>query len=94
MSEILLDMAIQFAEEGLDADCFVIQFQGKWKGERDEGGLLNDSPILSECLSSIFCLADQYNPDSDRSEYEFDCHQLKDRVATLLLRLKSCDSER
>ncbi|MEI8634959.1 colicin immunity domain-containing protein [Vibrio sp. PP-XX7] len=27
---------------------------------------------LNECLSSIFCLADLFNPDADREEYEFD----------------------
>ncbi|WP_139674994.1 colicin immunity domain-containing protein [Pseudomonas sp. F16(2018)] len=46
-----------------------------------------DEPSLNECLSSIFCAADMYEPDESREEYEFDGEMLRSEVASLLVKL-------
>ncbi|PSH23701.1 hypothetical protein B7R74_02275 [Yersinia pseudotuberculosis] len=56
--------------------------------ERDQRISLKENEKLSECLSSIFCLADLYNPDSDREEYELDDKQLYDQVLQLINKLR------
>lgn len=43
-----------------------------------------DEPSLSECLSSIFCAADMYEPDESREEYELNDEMLKSKVTSLM----------
>lgn len=56
----------------------------KWKAERDNNLLGKDEDNLSELLSSVFCVADMYNPDNDREEYEFDDEQLRKEINKLM----------
>jgi methionine-rich copper-binding protein CopC len=39
---------------------------------------------FSECLSSIFCVADLYDPDAGREDYELDDVQLHERIKSIL----------
>ncbi|MBT0728535.1 colicin immunity protein [Rosenbergiella australiborealis] len=67
------------------ANEFVDNYMCKWKHERDSKLLGNDEDNLSELLSSTFCIADMYNPDEDRDEYEFNDVQLRNEVYKLVL---------
>lgn len=87
MSITILALAKSFKEEILSAPQFVSAYIELWRYERDSGLLLKDEDNLSECLSSIFCLADLYNPNLDREEYELDELQLREKVSALLDRL-------
>ena len=58
-----------------------------WRIERDNKNILNYDEKVSECLSSIFCVADIYNPDDDREEYEFNEEQLCNEVRKLIAEL-------
>jgi len=77
MSQELLKSAKEFLEGKTLVANFVDQYIDAWKQEGDSGLLLNDDPILSEKLSTIFCLADLYNPDEDREQYEHDEARLR-----------------
>lgn len=46
--------------------------------------MLNYEFKTSENLSSIFCLADLYNPHDDREDYEFSEDKLRDEVRRLI----------
>lgn len=65
----------------------------KWKGERDSNLLKQDNDNLSELLSSVFCVADMYNPDNDREEYEFNDEQLWNEVNNLMIDYKNNKKE-
>ncbi|EIT00871.1 bacterial self-protective colicin-like immunity family protein, partial [Yersinia pestis PY-89] len=52
----------------MSAQVFANAYIEFWRIERDQRICLKDNEKLNECLSSIFCLADLYNPDSDREE--------------------------
>lgn len=80
MSSQLWNLATRFVNSELSADKFSDMFITQWKAERDSGELLHDPDGLSERLSSIFCLADLYNPASDREEYELDESKLLEAV--------------
>jgi hypothetical protein len=84
MSTELYAFAEQFAIGQIPADNFADEFITRWKEERDAGMLTKDTPEASERLSSIFCVADLYNPDPDRKDYELDELQLRERVKTLM----------
>lgn len=73
-----------FAEGSVSADDFASDYLDRWKNERDDGRLLTDPPEVSEALSSIFCLADLYNPQSDREEYEYDEPKLRQEIKAVL----------
>jgi hypothetical protein len=77
MSEKLLRFAKKIIDSENSANKFVNEFMDKWREERDSGIFSEDSPQLSEKLSSIFCLADLYNPEEDREEYEYDEDKLR-----------------
>ena len=47
-----------------------------------------DGPDLSVCLSSIFCLADLYNPNFDKAEYELDENDLRAGVSDFINKLE------
>jgi hypothetical protein len=80
MSKQLVDFAIQFTEGKVTADAFVSEYIERWKQEGVDGRLLQDTPEVSEMLSTIFCFADLYNPSSDRENYEFDETTLRCKV--------------
>lgn len=85
MSYLLFDFARSFVAERLSATVFSEAYMELWRIERDSKNLLNYDVKISECLSSIFCLTDMYNPDEDREEYEFNDDQLRDEVNKLLI---------
>lgn len=76
MSQSLKDYIDSFISKDITADCFADTYMMKWKTERDNNILVQDDDNLSELLSSVFCIADMYNPDDDREEYEFNEDQL------------------
>lgn len=84
MSQDLTAFARMFAEGSVSADDFASDYLDRWKNERDDGRLLTDPPEVSEALSSIFCLADLYNPQSDREEYEYDEPKLRQEIKAVL----------
>jgi hypothetical protein len=88
VSKTILEFARSFINGRLTADQFADSFQELWKIERDNKTLLDDNENLSECLSSIFCASDAYNPELDRESYEFDEEQLKKEVKELINKLE------
>jgi self-protective colicin-like immunity protein len=84
MSTTLYKFAQSFVNGRLSAGKFADSFQELWKIERNDGLFNEDEDRLSEALSTIFCLADLYNPDNDREEYELDEDLLRERVAEKL----------
>lgn len=87
MSLTVLALAKSFVSERLSADQFSDAYIEIWKFEGESGLLQKDEPKLNGCLSSIFCLADLYNPEPDREEYELDENQLREKISELILRL-------
>ncbi|GFM84102.1 colicin immunity protein [Pseudomonas cichorii] len=84
MSLTVLEFAKSFLAGRVSAEIFSEAYMELWRIERDKGLVFEDSISLSECLSSIFCAADMYNPDESRDEYEFDDAKLRCEVAGLL----------
>lgn len=84
MSTTVLALAKSFQIERLTADEFANSFMELWKFERDNNLLQKDAGSLNECLSSIFCLADLYNPEIDRDDYELDEEQLRAQINGLI----------
>ncbi|MFJ4142999.1 colicin immunity domain-containing protein [Pseudomonas sp. NPDC089734] len=83
MSFTLLEFARSYVAGRLTVEIFSEAYIELWKIERDRNLLQLDEPLLSECLSSIFCAADMYEPDESREEYELDDEMLKSKVASL-----------
>ncbi|MPQ71371.1 MULTISPECIES: colicin immunity domain-containing protein [unclassified Pseudomonas] len=84
MSLELLAFAESFVAGKLSANEFCDVYIERWRVERDTDVILQDAPALSGCLSSVFCAADMYSPDSDRLEYEFDGERLRTEVVKLI----------
>lgn len=84
MSKQLVDFAIQFTDKKITTDSFVNEFIERWKQEGADGRILQDTPEVSELLSTIFCFADLYNPNQNREEYELDETTLRSKVSSLL----------
>ncbi len=84
MSATIFEFARSFVKGRLSPEEFVNGYQELWKIERDNKKLLEDSDALSECLSSIFCLADLYNPAKNKEEYELDEEQLKNKILEIM----------
>ncbi|ATE62068.1 colicin immunity domain-containing protein [Thauera sinica] len=85
MSSILLEFAKSFVADRLSGKVFSEAYIELWKIERDKNLLQEDAPLLSECLSSIFCAADMYCEDAiSREEHEFDSDQLKAEISRLI----------
>jgi hypothetical protein len=80
VSRQLLDFAVAFSRSTISAGDFAGAYIEKWKQERDAGSVNSDPDDLNECLSTIFCLADLYNPEDDRDEYELNEHELRQKV--------------
>lgn len=84
MSFELLAFAESFVSGKLSADQFCDDYIDRWRVERDTDVILQDDPVLSGCLSGIFCTVDMYAPDTDRLEYEFDSERLRDEIVKLI----------
>lgn len=84
MSLTLLEFAKSYVAGRLTSAIFSEAYSELWKIERDRSVLQLDEPSLSECLSSIFCVADMYEPDKSREAYELDDEMLKAEVANLI----------
>ena len=84
MSMKLFDFAMDFVEGKLSADEFADTYIEMWYAEGDSGLLVQDEESLSLACSTTFCMADNYNPDADRDEEEFDEVQLRQEVAKVL----------
>ncbi|MBC3949265.1 colicin immunity domain-containing protein [Pseudomonas folii] len=84
MSLTLLEFAKSYVAGRLTSEIFSEAYSELWKIERDRNVLQLDEPSLSECLSSIFCAADMYEPDQSREVYELDDEILKAKVANLI----------
>lgn len=86
MSKQLLNLVKQFLRGDTPVAEFVDSYIDAWRSERDSGAILEDDPVTSEKLSSIFCVADLYNPENDREKYEFDEGQLRNEVRIIIER--------
>lgn len=84
MNYLLVEFAKSFGSGRLSAVAFAEAYMELWRIERDNKNILNYDDSVSECLSSIFCAADMYNPDDDREEYEFDDEQLRKEINKLM----------
>ena len=88
MSIVLSKFAESFVNERLTADIFADAYIELWNIERDLGLASKDSGILSQVNSTIFLMADLYNPEPDRYDYEFDEDILRLNVKLELDKLK------
>jgi hypothetical protein len=84
MSTDLLEFAKQFVAGDVSAEQFADPFMERWMAEREADEYKGQSYELGGRLSSIFCLADLYNPRADRNEYEFDETRLREEVRKLV----------
>lgn len=84
MSAQLLVLVKEFLAGERDARSFTDEYRTQWKLERDKGTLQLDSPKMSEKLSSIFCVIDMYNPDTDREDYEYDEPRMRSELSSLV----------
>lgn len=87
MSLTILEFARSYVAGRLTAEIFSEAYIELWKIERDRNILQLDEPLLSECLSSIFCAADMYEPNESREEYELDDEMLRSEVASLVQKI-------
>lgn len=71
-------------EGGIPTQEFVDAYIDNWRKERDSDELLKDDAVTSEKLSSLFCIADLFNPEEDREEYEFDETRLRLEMKKIL----------
>ncbi|VAW68694.1 hypothetical protein MNBD_GAMMA10-84 [hydrothermal vent metagenome] len=92
MSEKLLNIIEKFLTYKISTHDFVDKYQKLWKIERDSHILQKDNALLSECLSSVFCAVDIYEPENTREKYEFDEAALKEEVARLVDKLSTQES--
>jgi len=86
MSESILALVKSFLNKRLSANEFANAYMELWKFERDAELLQTDSQELSECLSSVFCLADLYEPNTDREDYELSEEQLRIEIEKLIVK--------
>lgn len=84
MSLTILEFAKSFVAGRLAVEVFSEAYIELWKIERDKNVLQLDAPSLSECLSSIFCAADMFEPKESREAYELDGEMLRSEVARLV----------
>ncbi|OAT15540.1 colicin immunity domain-containing protein [Buttiauxella noackiae] len=84
MSISIYTFTKSFANERLSADEFVNAYMELWRIERDNKQLSQDNQDLSEYLSSVFCLADSYNPEDDRDDHEIDENKLREQIISMI----------
>ncbi|POD63273.1 colicin immunity domain-containing protein [Pseudomonas syringae group genomosp. 3] len=87
MSLTILEFARSYVAGRLTSEIFSEAYIELWKIERDRNVLQLDDPSLSECLSSIFCAADMYEPDESREDYELDDEMLRAEVMSLVQKI-------
>ena len=87
MSQKLITFAKSFINGDLSAENFADPYIEMWRTERNNNLLTIDGRDVDEASSTIFCLADCFNPESDREEYEFDEIQLRKEVESTLEKL-------
>jgi len=88
MSIKLIDFAKKFVDSKINADEFADKYISLWRVERDSNNREKDSDIVSESCSSIFVVADCYNPEFDRDDYELDEVGLRGEVRSILEKFK------
>nr|WP_314263752.1 colicin immunity domain-containing protein [uncultured Moellerella sp.] len=76
MSFILLEFTKSYIKGRVKPDIFTEAYIELYRIERDHNFLIKDNAKLNECLSSIFCIADLYNPELDKEEYELNDEDL------------------
>lgn len=84
MSIELIIFAQKFVVGDLSAEEFADPYIAMWSSELNLNTLKDDSPSLSECASSIFILADCFNPELDRWSSELDEDGLRVEVRGML----------
>lgn len=84
MSKKLIEFAKSFVKSNIDAKQFAEPYIFMWQNERDSKKLGIDGEEVDEASSTIFCLADCFNPESDREDYEFDEVGLRKEVKATL----------
>lgn len=89
MSLLLLEFSKSFISGRIDVHTFVNGYMELWRIERDTNILLNDSGRLSEILSSVFCIADLYNSESDKEYYELGSNELYENIKDELYKLEA-----
>jgi len=81
MSESLNMFVSSFLNGRISVEAFVESYAELWKIERDLGVFEKDSKPLSEFLSTVFCIADLFNPSEDRLSYEIEGTLLTEKIA-------------
>lgn len=85
MSMLIFKFAERFVDGWISAQSFSDAYVQLWKIERDSDLLREDFPGLNECLSTIFCVADMYEPDEvSRADYELGDEGLLREVSNVL----------
>ena len=87
MSLTILKFARSLINGRIAPQVFVEAYIELYRIERDNNLLIKDEDSISGCLSTIFCLADLYNPASDRDEYDLDDRQLIEQIEQELKKL-------
>lgn len=88
MSMELIDLAKKLLNGEIASQRFSDEYIKIWNNELDTNILKDDTDNLSECASTIFILADSFNPESDRSEGELDENGFKAEVKATLEKFK------
>lgn len=84
MSFELKNYIDKFLAKEITVDEFSDNYMSMWRQERNNSLLGKDDANLNELLSSAFCVADMYNPDGAREQYEFDEDKLRDEISKLV----------
>jgi len=87
MSQKLIAFAKSFIDGDLSAEDFADPYIEMWKTEGRNNLLTIDGRDVDEASSTIFCLADCFNPEPDREEYEFNEIRLRKEVKATLEKL-------
>lgn len=80
MSNSLLDIVEQFLGKEITGAEFADKYIDDFRHIRDEGSLPVDDPKLNGKLTTFFSLADLFNGDYDREDYELDETKLRDKI--------------
>ena len=88
MSFTILEFVKSFINERISTEVFVDAYIDLYQIERDNNLLIKDKDDVSECLSTIFCLVDLYNPNSDKEYYELNAKELSEKIKQELIKLK------
>jgi len=89
MRLLILDFIKSYLRGRLDVYVFVEAYMELYKLLRESTQCIpsQDELLLDEILSTIFLIADNFNLEDDRMEYEFDEKQIYSRVNTEISRL-------